>query len=170
MRHRKNCNGYCTFTCRLKETFSGSVTDLHGNAFWLMFQACHKKRYPFHKKVIWYKKMNQMYFSLSFIDLITVTFIENNVVRNLANVVMVQTSRVYIGRKYYNYKWYHWYDDTIFAFYFSGTTRDIGTCLTRIVIRHRAVESRMKTLSGYVIESKFILKFARFINILLNIS
>ena len=54
LRHRKNCNRYCTFTCRLKETFSGSVTDLHGNAFWLMFQACHKKRYPFHKKVIWY--------------------------------------------------------------------------------------------------------------------
>ena len=29
-----------------------------------------------------------------------------------------------------------------------GGSRDIGTCLTRIVIRHRALESRMKTLSG----------------------
>ena len=38
--------------------------------------------------------MNQMYFSLSFIDLITVTFIENNVVKNLYTVVIVQPSRV----------------------------------------------------------------------------
>ena len=30
----------------------------------------------------------------------------------------------------------------------AGGSRDIGTCLTRIVIRHRALESRMKTLSG----------------------
>ncbi|XP_059089820.1 protein MTSS 2-like [Tigriopus californicus] len=29
-----------------------------------------------------------------------------------------------------------------------GSTRDIGTCLTRIVIRHRALESRMKSLNG----------------------
>ena len=37
-----------------------------------------------------------MYFSLSFIDLITVTFIENNVVKNLYTVVIVQPSRVNI--------------------------------------------------------------------------
>ena len=41
--------------------------------------------------------MNQMYFSLSFIDLITATFIENNVVKNLDTVVIVQTSRVNVG-------------------------------------------------------------------------
>ena len=41
--------------------------------------------------------MSQMYFSLSFIVLITATFIENNVVRNLDTVVMLQTSRVNVG-------------------------------------------------------------------------
>ena len=39
-----------------------------------------------------------MYFSLSFIGLITVTFIENNKVENLDTVVIVQTSRINIGR------------------------------------------------------------------------
>ena len=38
-----------------------------------------------------------MYFSLSFIDLITATFIENIVVKNLDTVVIVQTSRVNCG-------------------------------------------------------------------------
>ena len=38
-----------------------------------------------------------MYFSLSFIDLITVTFIEKNLVKNLDTVVIVQTSRINIG-------------------------------------------------------------------------
>jgi len=33
-----------------------------------------------------------------------------------------------------------------------GGSRDIGTCLTRIVIRHRALESRMKTLSGALMD------------------
>lgn len=33
-----------------------------------------------------------------------------------------------------------------------GATRDVGTCLTRIVIRHRALESRMKTLSGALMD------------------
>ena len=42
--------------------------------------------------------MNQVYFSLSFIDLITVTFIENNVVKNLDTVIIVKPSRVHIGR------------------------------------------------------------------------
>ena len=28
-----------------------------------------------------------------------------------------------------------------------GATREIGACLTRIVIRHKAMEARMKTLS-----------------------
>ena len=41
--------------------------------------------------------MNQMYFSLSFIDLITVTFIEKNLVKNLDTVVIVQTFRIDIG-------------------------------------------------------------------------
>ena len=30
-------------------------------------------------------------------------------------------------------------------FAFAGGSRDIGTCLTRIVIRHRALESRMNS-------------------------
>ncbi|CAB4061002.1 MTSS1 [Lepeophtheirus salmonis] len=33
-----------------------------------------------------------------------------------------------------------------------GATRDIGTCLTRIVMRHRALESRMKTLAGALMD------------------
>ncbi|CAB4065214.1 MTSS1 [Lepeophtheirus salmonis] len=33
-----------------------------------------------------------------------------------------------------------------------GTTRDIGTCLTRIVIRHRALESRMKSFAGALMD------------------
>ena len=41
--------------------------------------------------------MNQMYFSLSFIDLITATFIEKNQVKNLDTVVIVQTFRIDIG-------------------------------------------------------------------------
>ena len=32
-------------------------------------------------------------------------------------------------------------------FHFLGATREIGACLTRIVIRHKAMEARMKTLS-----------------------
>ena len=32
-------------------------------------------------------------------------------------------------------------------FHISGATREIGACLTRIVIRHKAMEARMKTLS-----------------------
>ena len=39
-----------------------------------------------------------MYFSLSFIDLITVTFIEKNLVKNLDTVVIVQTFRIDIGK------------------------------------------------------------------------
>ena len=35
-----------------------------------------------------------MYFSLSFIDLITVTFIEKNLVKNLDTVVIVQIFRI----------------------------------------------------------------------------
>ncbi|CAB4061000.1 MTSS1 [Lepeophtheirus salmonis] len=33
-----------------------------------------------------------------------------------------------------------------------GNTRDIGTSLTRIVIRHRALESRMKTFAGALLD------------------
>jgi len=33
-------------------------------------------------------------------------------------------------------------------YYLSGSTRDIGSCLTRVVIRHRAMEARMKSLAG----------------------
>jgi hypothetical protein len=35
---------------------------------------------------------------------------------------------------------------------FSGATREIGTCLTRIVIRHKAMESRMKTLCSALLD------------------
>ena len=38
----------------------------------------------------------------------------------------------------------------IFNFYFSGATRDIGACLTRIVLRHKSMESKLKTLCRYV--------------------
>ena len=34
-------------------------------------------------------------------------------------------------------------------FHISGATREIGACLTRIVIRHKAMEARMKTLSRW---------------------
>lgn len=33
------------------------------------------------------------------------------------------------------------------TFHCLGATREIGACLTRIVIRHKAMEARMKTLS-----------------------
>ena len=34
----------------------------------------------------------------------------------------------------------------------SGATREIGACLTRIVLRHKAMESRMKTLCSALLE------------------
>ena len=37
-------------------------------------------------------------------------------------------------------------------FVFSGATREIGACLTRIVLRHKAMESRMKTLCSALLE------------------
>ena len=37
-----------------------------------------------------------------------------------------------------------------------GATRDIGTCLTRIVIRHRSMESRMKSLAGALMDCLII--------------
>ena len=33
-----------------------------------------------------------------------------------------------------------------------GATREIGACLTRIVIRHKAMEARMKTLSSALLD------------------
>ena len=41
-------------------------------------------------------------------------------------------------------------------FYIPGATRDIGTCLTRIVIRHRSMESRMKSLAGALMDCLII--------------
>ena len=35
---------------------------------------------------------------------------------------------------------------------FSGATRDIGACLTRIVMRHKSMESRMKTLCAALLD------------------
>jgi hypothetical protein len=39
-----------------------------------------------------------------------------------------------------------------FFFVFAGATREIGACLTRIVLRHKAMESRMKTLCSALLE------------------
>ena len=35
---------------------------------------------------------------------------------------------------------------------FAGATREIGVCLNRVVIRHRAMESRMKTLCSALLD------------------
>ena len=34
----------------------------------------------------------------------------------------------------------------------AGATREIGVCLNRVVIRHRAMESRMKTLCSALLD------------------
>ena len=39
-----------------------------------------------------------------------------------------------------------------FFVYIIGATREIGACLTRIVLRHKAMESRMKTLCSALLE------------------
>ena len=40
--------------------------------------------------------------------------------------------------------------------FFSGATRDIGACLTRIVMRHKSMESRMKSLAGALMDCLII--------------
>lgn len=40
----------------------------------------------------------------------------------------------------------------IYCFVIAGATREIGSCLTRIVLRHKAMESRMKTLCSALLE------------------
>ena len=34
-----------------------------------------------------------------------------------------------------------------------GATRDIGTALTRLILRHKAIEQKLKSLSGALLES-----------------
>lgn len=41
------------------------------------------------------------------------------------------------------------YNLKIDLFFFSGATKEIGTALTRICLRHKAVEARMKTFTRY---------------------
>ena len=36
--------------------------------------------------------------------------------------------------------------------FIAGATREIGVCLNRVVIRHRAMESRMKTLCSALLD------------------
>ena len=40
----------------------------------------------------------------------------------------------------------------IFLSLIAGATREIGVCLNRVVIRHRAMESRMKTLCSALLD------------------
>ena len=42
----------------------------------------------------------------------------------------------------------------------AGATREIGTALTRICLRHKAVEARMKTFTRYIFSRKKIAPFA----------
>lgn len=43
-----------------------------------------------------------------------------------------------------------------FAYFLSGASKEIGTALTRVCLRHKAVETRMKTFTTAIMDSLII--------------